>query len=714
MAYGVKYRLIFSDLLGNGKKVEILQDGYSGEVLPMIGTGDPVQIEWEGDDDFYQPIIGSSCTINLLVTDDVSYDDFFKGNEEEYRVQVYYDRGTTDSFQDRVEAFATNAGYFESPDCISDTLSQNNTISSDFTKRVLNDGGTIDNETCIAKSITNSKTYDWQTLWEGFLYLDTYSEALATTPYEISITALDGLGLLDVENTRALNNNVAPGLTYANEGEWYFVSEMLQKFNVDETATNERQLYWGILEQYGTESFGNRTPARPWSIYSNIDSDYNFLNEKDVLENILRKSNSRIFHAFGDWYVVPNSIYLDEVFSSQYYDRSVFKNALVNGQNEIINFEVFGVGASRDLVGYSTRNVTRRMKKDLQPLGNDLSIEYLSPLKKVILNSDLFKLSELRSSYNTKGVGFTYGSNGYILTYGTVGENDFVTSNNQSYRVSNFVTNPSSRTQMLDAGTTPFNDFSWITSGDSKGATLFFNFLFDSTATSPNYKFYYSLKIEYGISGFRVTEYYDEENKSWSSTIVYNVVEFNDAEELQRWQKKDVNITEIGVIDASIDLIFYLPYVPSSSGYNALYLDDIYLKSNNFDSKEKTITGTISENRGKYELETIPNAEIVNSFFTNSFQYMSEDDDSNNIQQILNDYRSYVPRYEGTGYGLKKKPVTPIDKLYMDFDNFKEDQASMIDTLKYNLRRNESEFVAHTPNNDPDVSVTEQIKEVSQ
>jgi hypothetical protein len=713
MAYGVKYRLIFSDLLGNGKKVEILQDGYSGEVLPMIGTGDPVQIEWEGDDDFYQPIIGSSCTINLLVTDEVSYDDFFKGNEEEYRVQVYYDRSVAENFQDRVEAYQTNAGYFESSDCILDTLSQNNTISSDFTTRVLNDGGTIDNETCIAKSITNSKTYDWQTLWEGFLYLDTYSEALATTPYEISITALDGLGLLDVENTRALNNNVAPVLTYANEGEWYFVSEMLQKFNVDETATNERQLYWGILEQYGTESFGNRTPARPWSIYSNIDSDYNFLNEKDVLENILRKSNSRIFHAFGDWYVVPNSIYLDEVFSSQYYDRSVFKNALVNGQNEIINFEVFGVGASRDLVGYSTRNVTRRMKKDLQPLGNDLSIEYLSPLKKVILNSDLFKLSELRSSYNTKGVGFTYGSNGYILTYGTVGENDFVTSNNQSYRVTNFVTSSASRTQMLDAGTTPFNDFSWITSGDSKGATLFFNFLFDSTATSPNYKFYYSLKNEYGISGFRVTEYYDEENKSWSSTIVYNVVEFNDADELQRWQKKDVNITGIGVIDASIDLIFYLPYVQSSSGYNALYLDDIYLKSNNFDSKEKTITGTISQNRGKYELETIPNEEIINSFFITSFR-IDEDDDSNNIQQILNDYRSYVPRYEGTGYGLKKKPVTPIDKLYMDFDNFKDDQASMIDTLKYNLRRNESEFVAHTPNNDPDVAVTEQIKEISE
>jgi hypothetical protein len=80
MAYGVKYRLEFSDVLGNGKKVEILQDGYTGAVLPMIGTGNPVQIVWDQDDDFYQPIIGSSCNVNLMVTDDVQYDNFWEAD----------------------------------------------------------------------------------------------------------------------------------------------------------------------------------------------------------------------------------------------------------------------------------------------------------------------------------------------------------------------------------------------------------------------------------------------------------------------------------------------------------------------------------------------------------------------------------------------------------------------------------------------------------
>ena len=44
MAYGVKYRLEFADIKGNKRKVEIFKNGYTGGVLPMIGTGEPVEI----------------------------------------------------------------------------------------------------------------------------------------------------------------------------------------------------------------------------------------------------------------------------------------------------------------------------------------------------------------------------------------------------------------------------------------------------------------------------------------------------------------------------------------------------------------------------------------------------------------------------------------------------------------------------------------------
>ena len=137
MAYGVKYRLEFADLKGNKRKVEIFKNGYSGAVLPMVGTGEPVEIEWKAEEDLYEPLIGSLCTLNLLVTDDVTYDDFYLYDEREYKVVVY---------------FEASAG-------------------------------------------------SWQTYWSGWIVNDLYSQALVSTPYSLSITATDNLGQLDGYDT---------------------------------------------------------------------------------------------------------------------------------------------------------------------------------------------------------------------------------------------------------------------------------------------------------------------------------------------------------------------------------------------------------------------------------------------------------------------------------------------------------------------------------
>ena len=678
MAYGVKYRLEFSDLLGNGKKVEILQDGYTGDVLPMIGTGDPVQIEWEGDDDFYQPIIGSSCRLNLLVTDDVTYDDFFKGNEEEYRVVVYYDRSLGDALQDRVEAFDTVAGVCEAPECID-------------------------------KIFSNNATRDWQTLWEGFLYLDTYTEVLSTTPYEISITALDGLGLLDVDDSRALNNSVNPLAIDANFGEWYYIAEMLQQFNKDTSAV-ERYLYCGVIEQWtGTSGFLGDIPARPWSAYSNIDTSFNFYNQKEVLENILRKSNSRIFHAFGDWYVIPNSIYLDEVFTDQYHDRSVFKTALGNGQNEIINFQVFSVGNGRTFVGNATRNVTRQIKSDFKPINNDLTVEYLPPLNKVRTNSDIKQERSVLGKLNN-GQGFTFGSAGYTLTYGSVAtNNEFVASNNQSYKLTNFTTSSGSRiTALASNGSTKFGNYV-----PADNVTYSFEYLFDSTASSVNYKLYYSVKIQYGIStSLGTTKYYDKENNTTSSSIVYNEIAFENINEIERWQKESGSFPDdfFAAFYMNVTITFYQPVLTSGTGYSAMYLDNIVIFDTDSERNNQTLTSTTTNNKGVYDFEVIPNEGIVNAFLLIG-DLLDLTDDKNNAQQILNDYRTFVPRYEGTMYGQRTKPLTPLDKIYVNFDNFKDEQSSMVDSLKYNLRKNEFELVAHTPNNDTDVTVTHQLKQ---
>ena len=78
MAYGIKYRLEFSDDLENGKKIEILKNNYSGSVLALTGSNNPVIINWESNDNIYSPIKGSTCTINLFDTDSSAYDNFYE------------------------------------------------------------------------------------------------------------------------------------------------------------------------------------------------------------------------------------------------------------------------------------------------------------------------------------------------------------------------------------------------------------------------------------------------------------------------------------------------------------------------------------------------------------------------------------------------------------------------------------------------------------
>ena len=137
MAYGVKYRLNFADIFGKKRRLEILKKDYSGSVLPLYSNGEPVVISTNTDNDFYEPIIGSECTINLLVTDTVTYDNFYEYDEREYQVKVWYE---------------SSAGSYS-------------------------------------------------LYWQGWISNDVYQQAMISTPYTLTINANDGLGTLGGFNT---------------------------------------------------------------------------------------------------------------------------------------------------------------------------------------------------------------------------------------------------------------------------------------------------------------------------------------------------------------------------------------------------------------------------------------------------------------------------------------------------------------------------------
>ena len=80
-------------------------------------------------------------------------------------------------------------------------------------------------------------------------------------------------------------------------------------------------------------------------------------------------------------------------------------------------------------------------------------------------------------------------------------------------------------------------------------------------------------------------------------------------------------------------------------------------------------------------------------------------------QEILNDFREYVKRYEGKFHNgnLDPIPVALHNKIWFKFNDLTEDVTAYIDSMTYNIKRNEYDLVTHIPNQDDDLSSDYQV-----
>ena len=68
MAYGELFRVNFFDTDEHKFLLQIFEDGYTGVVSDNLILGaDPVVISYQQDNDFFNPIIGSSCKLQFYV-----------------------------------------------------------------------------------------------------------------------------------------------------------------------------------------------------------------------------------------------------------------------------------------------------------------------------------------------------------------------------------------------------------------------------------------------------------------------------------------------------------------------------------------------------------------------------------------------------------------------------------------------------------------------
>jgi hypothetical protein len=265
--YGLKYELFFSDVQLRKVKVEIHQKDYIGlpenvPVSDMIGTGSPVEIEWDAEDDIYHPIIGSRCKLSFFVTDSTTYEDFYTADEREFKVKIKYYQPAGNNWEDEVTKYD----------------------QGDF----------------IWNAEIGGEIY-YQPIWEGFLVVDRYQEAVNTTPYQISLEAIDGLGTLDGFDMPFDGSD-----TDTEENLFYYLKEILK-------------LTGHEFDLYIANSIRKVGAADDDTIFHDIIVDkYALFTEKmtlrsakEILEIILKQTNSRIFQSYARWYIVNNSSLID-------------------------------------------------------------------------------------------------------------------------------------------------------------------------------------------------------------------------------------------------------------------------------------------------------------------------------------------------------------------------------------------------------------------
>lgn len=90
MAYGILYRTSWYDLEGISKRLDILEDGYTGSIINVQSNQDPVMLAWDADSDNKYPIFkSSSMDIFLLSPSRLYFRNLFTSNKFKYKVHYY-------------------------------------------------------------------------------------------------------------------------------------------------------------------------------------------------------------------------------------------------------------------------------------------------------------------------------------------------------------------------------------------------------------------------------------------------------------------------------------------------------------------------------------------------------------------------------------------------------------------------------------------------
>ena len=688
MAYGDKYVIPFKDVDLHQWRLSIAKENYSGTVYDNIILGDnPINIEWQSNDDFFNPIIGSSCKIELYVESEYGSSEWQDENVGNWEDQTFY-------------TWDADAISFMQPD-------------HDRQWRI-----TVEYRTGGTEASPTYSTY-----WRGFVVQDEYQRPFKVFPYKISFYASDLIGTINGYNY---------GGSTEQPNAFEAMRECLKNINIqDNEGTSGNSLDFGykfltrITPKNSTDYTNPYTESFIMSKDAMKDENGNAVDCKTILESLLMMFNCRIFQHNGQWTIVSLDALSLSTFSG-------------TGKN-FITYDKNGANQSTYSITDPVQNINSTGDPDtIMPMNNDLMKIIKRPC---VRHRSNIRVKDLyRNEFNNGTFEFVAAQGtGGVPTWGFKPDNWTVTDYSVTYCVSSSSVDTSQNPvivygispysgvySLLNIGSvssTPASPIATNNTGNSdspNGTPMKFSFAVYANAPDRSGLLAYSIRWRLKVGGF----YWDVNNDRWTTNSTINTTLGAIQEE---WVVYEFNLTQPSSGTITID--WYKPHEAVHNDANfRLYYDDVKFTVDDekeFHSTKVEINkATLKNNSGVLPAMDIRFGQLGDDAYVNclvdsngvaisKYQEYGANVDFN-LEELmgmkrLNDMSENNDRVQGTvrklsdndGSGNLDETVTPIDLLTLPKLNFTTVQSInnrlAIDGLSFSVKQNRYKIITHTP-----------------
>lgn len=443
--------------------------------------------------------------------------------------------------------------------------------------------------------------------------------------------------------------------------------------------------------------------------------------------------------------------------------RNAQLDLLKNSGQEFIQFKRF----DKDGVYKETlvEDVLLTAPDEVIPIGNDMIVEYLPPIKKAeyIVQVDGFEdkhpnshfmYSQANASYkwnNSATLQFispSVGSNPVAFPLSkNVYAKESATNNASSMTAARALSGSTAGMIGTASGSTSTFTETLVNSIPSvpqkSNVKIEFEYFVDSDADF-DFEFAFELKYIFFHSSSVIDYDYDAEIADWvynTSPSVQKERNFVRVQDHNQWQKFTLDVPPLAAGSISgdplnvgdytgflhVDFRLSLPIMLTSdvSNFNQIFIDNLKISEavqtrSTAIMENKSATTSVISNFYQSKDNILSNAlknskhdgRISGNFVSRLTPSTVKPIDQLITQEIINDFREFVKRFEGTFFNTNPEPI-PIalhNKLWMNFLTNQEPVSSIIDSMSYSVKKNEYKIVCHIPNQDDDVSTDFQIK----